>query len=242
MINHQKEKHLSQKKFSKLVDEIQNRTFNEFNSEGEGVKLFLSSKITDIYDRLEILQGLYFSCHSDTLTEASNLTNELYKKGEIQNEQQYRNALNKISTLKMELPSKILEQVAFNTRPKIEEHMLIVMDKSTHEEQLSQPLQTINKQFETAVTFLTGYKGIFKVTDYNNVYFSKSISDEVGSIQKILPKGAYKIVSLNKEIKRNIIDQCQSTEPNYSFLFKPNFSTLRNIIEISSRGPVITFS
>ena len=29
------------------------------------------------------------------------------------------------------LPSKILEQIAFNTRPKIEEHMLIVMDKST---------------------------------------------------------------------------------------------------------------
>ena len=45
----------------------------------------------------------------------------------------------------MELPSKILEQIAFNTRPKIEEHMLIVMSKSTHEEHLSQPLQTNNK-------------------------------------------------------------------------------------------------
>ena len=42
----------------------------------------------------------------------------------------------------MELPSKLLEQIAFNTRPKIEEHMLIFMDKSTHEEHLSQPLQT----------------------------------------------------------------------------------------------------
>ena len=31
----------------------------------------------------------------------------------------------------MELPSKLLEQIAFNTRPKIEEHMLVVMDKST---------------------------------------------------------------------------------------------------------------
>ena len=28
----------------------------------------------------------------------------------------------------MELPSKLLETIAFNTRPKIEEHMLIVMD------------------------------------------------------------------------------------------------------------------
>ena len=55
----------------------------------------------------------------------------------------------------MELSSKLLEQRAFNTRPKIEEHMLIIMDKSTHEEQLSQPLQTNNKQFEIAVTFLT---------------------------------------------------------------------------------------
>ena len=46
----------------------------------------------------------------------------------------------------MELPSKLLEQIAFNTRPKIEEHMLIIMDKSTHEERLFQALQTNNKQ------------------------------------------------------------------------------------------------
>ena len=42
----------------------------------------------------------------------------------------------------MELPSKLLDQIAFNTRPKIEGHMLIVMDKSSHQEHLSQPLQT----------------------------------------------------------------------------------------------------
>ena len=34
----------------------------------------------------------------------------------------------------MELPSTLLEQIAFNTRSKIEEQMLIIMDKSTHEE------------------------------------------------------------------------------------------------------------
>ena len=39
----------------------------------------------------------------------------------------------------MELPSKLLEQIAFNTRPKIEEHISIVMDKSTHQEYLHQP-------------------------------------------------------------------------------------------------------
>ena len=43
---------------------------------------------------------------------------------------------------KTELPIKLLEQIAINTRPKIEEHILIVMDKSTHEEHLSQPHQT----------------------------------------------------------------------------------------------------
>ena len=45
----------------------------------------------------------------------------------------------------MELPSKLLEQIVYNTRPKIEEHILIIMDKSTHEEHLFQPLQTNNK-------------------------------------------------------------------------------------------------
>ena len=47
----------------------------------------------------------------------------------------------------MELPSKILEQIAFNTRPKNQEHILIVMDKSTHEDHLSQTLPFNNKQF-----------------------------------------------------------------------------------------------
>ena len=68
----------------------------------------------------------------------------------------------------MELPSKVLEQIAFNTRSKIEEHILIVMDKSTHEEHLSQPLQTKNKQFKIAVTFLSAYNGILNVTNRNN--------------------------------------------------------------------------
>ena len=45
----------------------------------------------------------------------------------------------------MDVPSKLLEQIAFNTRAKIEEHMLFVMDKSTHEEHLHQALQTKNK-------------------------------------------------------------------------------------------------
>ena len=142
----------------------------------------------------------------------------------------------------MELPSKILEQTAFNTRSRIEEHMLIVMDKSTHEEHSSQPLQTNNKQFKIAVNFLTGYNGIFKVTIKNNIlYFIKSITDEDGYIQITIPPGAYEIESLNNEIKRIIIDEEHYTEANYPFTIKPSFSTLGSIIQISSQGPVITF-
>ena len=61
----------------------------------EGVKIIFPSNIVDIYTRLEKLLGLKLSGHTDTLTEASNLIDELYRRGEIQNEQQYRNAPNK---------------------------------------------------------------------------------------------------------------------------------------------------
>ena len=54
--------------------------------------------------------------------------------------------------------------------------MLIVMDKPTHKEHLSQPLQTISKQFIKAVTFLTGYNGIFKVTNSNNEFLFPKIN------------------------------------------------------------------
>ena len=67
--------------------------------QGRGVeKTILPSNIIDIYTRLEVLLGQKLSRHSDTLTEASNLIDELYKRGEIQNKQQYRNALYKISS------------------------------------------------------------------------------------------------------------------------------------------------
>ena len=72
----------------------------------------------------------------------------------------------------MELCSLLfLEQIAFNTRPKIEEHMLKVMDKSTHEEHLSQPLQTNIKQFKIAIILLIGYNDIFNVTNSNKKFF-----------------------------------------------------------------------
>ena len=92
------------KKLPKLVEDIQNKTFNEITDDsddlgGEGIqKIIIPSKIIDIYTRLEVLLGLKLSGHTDTLSEASNLIDELYKRGEIQNKQQYRNALNKFSS------------------------------------------------------------------------------------------------------------------------------------------------
>ena len=120
--------------------------------------------------------------------------------------------------------------------------MSIVMQKSTHEEHLSQPLQTNNKQFRRAVTFLTAYNGKFNITNSNNHFqFEKSIIDG-DFIGITLPPGAYEIESLNKEIKRTIVDQGHFTETNYPFLIKPNFLTLGSIIEIRPQGSVISFA
>ena len=142
----------------------------------------------------------------------------------------------------MELPSKIIEQIAFITRSRTEEHILIVMDKSTHEKHLSQPLQTIINQLKIAVTFLTFRNGIFTVTSKNNeFFFLLSITDEDGYIQVTIPPSAYKNESLIKEIQRRISDEKHYTEANYPFTIKPNFSTLGGIVEIPIQGPIITF-
>ena len=61
-------------------------------------KIIIPCNIIDIYTELEVLLGLKLSVHTDTLTEASNLNDELYKRGEIQNKQQNRNALHKFQT------------------------------------------------------------------------------------------------------------------------------------------------
>ena len=92
------------KKIPKLVEDIQNKTFDEISDysdglQGEGIeKIIIPSNIIDIYTRLEILLGLKISGYTNALTEASNLMDELYKRGEIQNKQQYRNALDKFTT------------------------------------------------------------------------------------------------------------------------------------------------
>ena len=78
---------------------IFNQSETDSELEGQGVKIIIPSNTIDIYTRLEILLGLKFSGHIDTLTEASNLIDELYKRCEIHNKQQYGNALNKFSNM-----------------------------------------------------------------------------------------------------------------------------------------------
>ena len=66
----------------KLVEEIQNKIFDEITDDtddlqGERVKIIIPSNIVDIYTRLQILLGLKLSGHTDTLTEDRNLIDEL---------------------------------------------------------------------------------------------------------------------------------------------------------------------
>ena len=94
----------------------------------------------------------------------------------------------------MELRSKLLEQKAFSTGPKVKEHMLIVMDESTHEEHLSHPLPSNKKQFKIAITFLTCYNGIFNVTNSNINFFSRN---------RLLRRISYKLESQKEFTKQN---------------------------------------
>ena len=120
--------------------------------------------------------------------------------------------------------------------------MLTVMDKSTHEEHLSQLLQTHNKQSRIAIIILSGYNGIFNATNSNKkIYFKKTIGEEDGFVRITIPPGAYEIESLNDEIERIIIVEEHYAEANYPFKIKQKFSTLGSIFEISPQGPVISF-
>ena len=133
--------------------------------------------------------------------------------------------------IKLNYLVKRSEQIAFNTRPEIRENILVVMDESVLEEHLSQPLQANNRNLKVTVIFLICYNGIFNVTNSKNrFYFMKSISDEDGFIQISISAGAYERESLNKGIKRFIIDDEHYAEAKYPLTIKPNFSTLGSII------------
>ena len=65
----------------------------------ESRKVIIPSNIKDIYTRLGIVLAVKLSSHTNILTETSNLIDKIYKRGEIQTEKQYRNALDKFHTL-----------------------------------------------------------------------------------------------------------------------------------------------
>ena len=62
---------------------------------GDGMEIITPADIVDIYARLKVLLGIKPSGRADTLTEASNLIDEIYKKGDIE-EEQNRNAVYKL--------------------------------------------------------------------------------------------------------------------------------------------------
>ena len=116
------------------------------------------------------------------------------------------------------------------------------MDKSTHEEQLSQTLQSNIKQYKLAITFLNGYNGILNVTNSNIKFYSmKTITDADDFNQITISPGTYETESLNNEIKRIVIDKGHYSENEYPFTIKPKFSTLGSIIDTSPTGPIIIF-
>ena len=85
----------------KEVEEIESRTVNEEESNNlqcEGMNIIIPSNIFDFCTRIEVLLGLSLSGHSDTITKASNLIDDIYRRKEIQTEQQYRNALDNFRT------------------------------------------------------------------------------------------------------------------------------------------------
>ena len=94
-LNYKNYKHKSGEKTSGRYKNT-NNLLVPINFQGRGFeKIIIPSNIIDIYTRLEVLLGLKLSGHNNTLSEASNLIDELYRQGEIQNKQQYQNTLNK---------------------------------------------------------------------------------------------------------------------------------------------------
>ena len=98
------ELNLLKEDLKKQVDESLNQPLalptveNEDKSndlQGHGMKTIIPANITDIWTRVETLLGLKLCGHADNLTEARNRIVELYKTGEIEYENEYRNALDK---------------------------------------------------------------------------------------------------------------------------------------------------
>ena len=103
-------------------------------------------------------------------------------------------------------------------------------------------MQTNIKQFKTAITFRTGYNGIFNVTNSSTKFhFKKKITNEEDFFQITTTPVTYEIACLHNEIERIIIDKSHFSENEYPFTITPIFSTLGSIVEIKPQGPIIGF-
>ena len=136
----------------------------------------------------------------------------------------------------MELPIEILKEIVFHTELKIEEHRLIFMNQSTHEEHLAQPSHPHIQQFKSAVTFLTVCNGIFNITSKIKKRIFPVALNDYDFIKIPIPPGPYEIESLDNEIKWIVFEEVYLTESAYPFTIKQNFSPQGSIIKISSNN------
>ena len=85
--------------------------------------------------------------------------------------------------------------------------MLIVLDRPAVEEKISQVVRANQNQFKFAVTFLTGYNGIFIGTAKSNklIFISVFEGPEINVIT--IPPDAYEMESMDKENKRIKMDE-----------------------------------
>ena len=91
--------------------------------QGEGMKVIIPPNFFDFWTRAKMLFGLKLTGPFDISAEASYLVDEVYKRVEIQNNQQNRNALDKLKVCVFSdfwtlLLRKILKHKASNNRPK----------------------------------------------------------------------------------------------------------------------------
>ena len=79
------------------------------------------------------------------------------------------------------------------------------------------------------------------MTNSNNKFYSKKSLIREDILQITFPSGAYKLDSLNDEIKRINLDKSPYTEAENPFTIKPNFNTLGSVIEKKPQGAIIGF-